>query len=241
MRGEREVPLHEIPRANRRVRLARANVEAERAEVQLAAAHVSDGVPDAVLDDAQRRDGIAPRPQRVPAGGAEHRGVHVRDERAVAGGPIRGGVFSSSCAPVLSSCAPVSSSCVPLERVVARQRPPADGGDGREPSLEVQRRAHRRGVQHRERGRAHGVERRPENHRRDAPLAVVRSHDHVSHPPERCVGVTAVHDGAAEADEVAVLVEDAGRAGDAAHRGGVAVGVVGGLQEREPFLHAGVE
>ena len=56
--------------------------------------------------------------------------------------------------------------------------------------------------------------------------------------------MSAVDDGADEADEVAVLVEDAGRAGDAA-RGGVAVGVpvgiVGGLQEREPLVHVGVE
>ena len=92
VRGERQVPLHELPRANRRVSSPRSNVEAHRAEVQLATASVRDGVSHAVLHDAQLWDGIAPRPQRVPAAGAEHRGVHVGDERAVALGPVRGGV-----------------------------------------------------------------------------------------------------------------------------------------------------
>ena len=197
--------------------------------------------PRAVLDDAQLWDGIAPRPQRVPAAGAEHRGVHVGDERAVALGPVRGGVDGVHCGgDVARVFEPQLDEIFAVPRLVPRQRPPADGGDGREPSLEVQRRAHRAGVQHRERGGAHGVERRPEDHRRDSPLAVVGSHDDVAHPPERGVGVGSVDDGAAEADEVAVLVEDAGRAGDAARV--VPVGcVLGGLQEREPLVHVGVE
>jgi hypothetical protein len=71
---------------------------------------------------------------------------------------------------------------------------------------------------------AHGLERRPEYHGRDASLAVVGSDHDVADPAERGGGrVCAVDDGAAEADELVVLVEDAVRAGHAAGLRGVVV------------------
>ena len=89
-RHAREVPLHERSGTYGLVRVPGAHVQADGAEVELAPADVSDGVPDAVLDDAELRRGVPPRAEHVPPRRTEHGGVHVRDERPVAAVPVRG-------------------------------------------------------------------------------------------------------------------------------------------------------
>ena len=92
MRGEREVPLHEILARTSSTLPAWSNVEAHRAEVQLATALLR----DTAIPRRPRRRTATRRYRATPLSvfrrGAEHRGVHVGDQRAVAAGPVRGGV-----------------------------------------------------------------------------------------------------------------------------------------------------